>query len=62
MELLNYLQNKDCLSDPMGSLSTVVPAKVISSVNDAVCCEIEASFSKNHRRPYKRYKRYPSVQ
>ena len=41
MALWKYLRNKDCSPVPRGSLSTVVPAKGISSANKAVCCEIE---------------------
>ena len=53
MVLWKYLQNKDCLPNPRNSLSTVVPAKAISSANEA---EIEVlSSSKKRRRPYKRY-------
>ena len=58
MALWKYLRNKDCLPDPRGSLSTVVPAKAISSANEAVRCEIEVSSSSKKRRgPYKRYVR-----
>ena len=36
MTMLKYLRNKDDLPDPRGSLSTVIPARMISSVNEAV--------------------------
>ena len=36
MAMLKYLRNKDDLSDPRGSLSTVMPARMISSANKAV--------------------------
>ena len=50
MVLWKYLRKKDCLPDPRGSLSTVVPAKAISSANKAVRCEIEVSSSSKKRR------------
>ena len=34
--MLKYLRNKDGLPDPRDSLSTVMPAKTISSANEAV--------------------------
>ena len=37
MAMLKYLRNKDGLPDPRGSLSTVIPARTISSANEAVC-------------------------
>ena len=36
MAMLKYLRNKDGLPDPRGSLSTVIPARMISSANEAV--------------------------
>ena len=36
MAMLKYLRNKDGLPDPRGSLSTVMPARMISSTNEAV--------------------------
>ena len=36
MAMLKYLRNKDGLLDPRGSLSTVMPARTISSANKAV--------------------------
>ena len=36
MAMLKYLRNKDGLPDPRGSLSTVMPARTISSANKAV--------------------------
>ena len=36
MTLLKYLKNKDGLPDPRGSLSTVIPPRMISSANEAV--------------------------
>ena len=55
MALLKYLRNKDGLPDPRGSLSAVIPARMISIANEAVHEEIEASSSKKCRGPYKRY-------
>ena len=54
MALLKYLIDKDCLLDPRGSLSTVMPSKAIFSANEAVRCEIEVSSNKKPRGPYKR--------
>ena len=34
--MLKYLRNKDGLPDPRGSLSTVKPARTVSSANEAV--------------------------
>ena len=36
MAMLKYLRNKDGLPDPRDSLSTVMPARTISSANEAV--------------------------
>ena len=36
MAMLKYLRNKDGLPDPRDSLSIVMPARMISSANEAV--------------------------
>ena len=36
MAMLKYLRNKEGLPEPRGSLSTVMPARTISSANEVV--------------------------
>ena len=37
MAMLKYLRNKDGFPDPRGLLLTVMPARTMSSANEAVC-------------------------